>query len=193
MKKVFILSLIGGLFSGIFLSSCARTETGQQSFTDAPFFWENANIYFLLTDRFKNGDPSNDVNFNRSEQTAKLRGFEGGDIKGVIQKIQEGYFDKLGKFRRDHPSVGAGSHQMLQQKPYIFSRTFERNGYSDKVLVGMDLDKGRKKIAVKSLFPEGTELYDYYSDTFASVSDGEIKLDSDFQMALLGIKNRQEW
>ncbi len=560
MKKVFILSLIGGLFSGIFLSSCARTEAGQQPVTDAPFLWENANIYFLLTDRFKNGDPSNDLNFNRSEQTAKLRGFEGGDIKGVIQKIQEGYFDKLGitalwltpwfeqihgytdegtgktygyhgywtsdwtsmdpnfgteeelselvetahahgirilmdviinhtgpvtqqdpvwpeewvrtsptcsynsyestvtctlvenlpdirtesleavalppqllekwqqegrleqetrsleaffqrtayprtpryyiikwltdyirkygidgyrldtakhieeevwselgkeaqlafeswksenpngvlddnkffmvaevygygisggrnfsfgdrevdyfkhgihsminfefkqsalsnyeklfssysdmlngelagrgvvnylsshddaepfdqersnpleaasklllspgasqvyygdessreliiagtngdatlrgpmnweeiesntirkgfktfevlehyqklgRFRRDHPSVGAGSHQMLQQKPYIFSRTFEKNGYSDKVVVGLDLEKGRKKIAVKSLFPEGTELYDYYSDTFASVSNGEIMLDSDFHMALLGIK-----
>jgi alpha-amylase len=100
------------------------------------------------------------------------------------------HYQKLGKFRRDHPSVGAGSHQMLQQKPYIFSRTFERNAYSDIVLVGMDLDKGRKKIAVKSLFPEGTELYDYYSDTFTTVTEGVVNLDSDFQMALLGIKNR---
>lgn len=63
---------------------------------DAPFFWENANIYFALTDRFYNGDPSNDVNFNRSGETGKLRGFEGGDIKGVVQKIEEGYFDELG-------------------------------------------------------------------------------------------------
>lgn len=100
------------------------------------------------------------------------------------------HYQKLGKFRKDHPSVGAGSHQMLQKKPYIFSRTFERFAYKDQVVVGLDLDKGRKKIAVKSLFPDGTELYDYYSDTFATVSDGEIKLDSDFQMALLGIKNR---
>ncbi len=562
MRKIFIISVIGSLFIGIFLSSCTRSEAGQQSVTEAPFFWENANIYFLLTDRFKNGDPSNDLNFDRSGKTAKLRGFEGGDIKGVIQKIQEGYFNnlgitalwltpwfeqnhgstdegtgktygyhgywtsdwtsmdpnfgteeelaqlvetahafgirilmdviinhtgpvtqedpvwpeewvrtspackynsyestvsctlvenlpdirteslepaalppqllekwqkegrleqetseleaffqrtgyprapryyiikwltdyirkygidgyrldtakhieeevwselgkeaqlafeawkennpsgvlddqdffmvaevygygisggrnfsfgdrevdyfdhgihaminfefkqsaisnyeklfssysallngelsgygvlnyisshddgspfdnerikpieaasklllcpgasqvyygdessreliidgtngdatlrspmnweeiesnstrngfrthdiiehyqKLGKFRRDHPSVGAGKHQMLQQSPYIFSRTFERDGYTDQVVVGMDLDKGIKKISVKSLFHEGTELYDYYSDTFATVSKGEIKLDSDFQIALLGIKNR---
>lgn len=63
---------------------------------DTPFVWEGANLYFLLTDRFKNGDTTNDVNFDRNKETAKLRGFEGGDIKGVIQKIKEGYFNDLG-------------------------------------------------------------------------------------------------
>ncbi len=58
--------------------------------------WENANIYFLLTDRFLNGDPSNDINFDRTRQPAVMRGFQGGDIAGVIQKIEEGYFDALG-------------------------------------------------------------------------------------------------
>jgi alpha-amylase len=60
------------------------------------FVWEGANIYFLLTDRFNNGDTTNDVNFNRTKETGKLRGFEGGDIKGITQKIKEGYFCKLG-------------------------------------------------------------------------------------------------
>ena len=27
------------------------------------FVWEGANIYFLLTDRFNNGDTTNDINF----------------------------------------------------------------------------------------------------------------------------------
>ena len=63
---------------------------------ETPFVWEGANLYFLLTDRFNNGDPSNDVNFERNEEPGKLRGFEGGDIKGVIQKIEEGYFTNLG-------------------------------------------------------------------------------------------------
>ena len=63
---------------------------------DVPFVWEGANLYFLLTDRFYNGDPSNDINFNRDENPAMLRGFEGGDIKGVIQKIEDGYFTNLG-------------------------------------------------------------------------------------------------
>lgn len=61
-----------------------------------PFVWEGANVYFLLTDRFNNGDTSNDTNFGRTKTAAKLRGFEGGDIKGITQKIEEGYFDKLG-------------------------------------------------------------------------------------------------
>jgi alpha-amylase len=61
-----------------------------------PFVWDGANIYFLLTDRFNNGDASNDVNFSRTEETGVLRGFEGGDIKGVTQKIKEGYFTDLG-------------------------------------------------------------------------------------------------
>ena len=61
-----------------------------------PFVWEAANIYFLLTDRFNNGDTSNDINFDRTKETGKLRGFEGGDIKGVTQKIKEGYFTDLG-------------------------------------------------------------------------------------------------
>ncbi len=61
-----------------------------------PFLWEGANLYFLLTDRFNNGDSSNDINFNRTKETGKLRGFEGGDLKGVTQKIEEGYFSKLG-------------------------------------------------------------------------------------------------
>lgn len=79
------------------LTSC-ETKSKQQSLTQSkfPFVWENANIYFLLTDRFNNGNPDNDINFERNKQTGKLRGFKGGDIKGITKKIQEGYFTDLG-------------------------------------------------------------------------------------------------
>ena len=63
---------------------------------EVPFVWEGANLYFLLTDRFNNGDKSNDVNFDRSHNTGKLRGFEGGDLKGITQKINDNYFTDLG-------------------------------------------------------------------------------------------------
>jgi len=59
-------------------------------------FWKNATIYFLLTDRFYNGDKKNDSPFNRKKDGAVLRNFEGGDLKGITLKIKEGYFDKLG-------------------------------------------------------------------------------------------------
>lgn len=78
------------------LLSCAGPQKARQTAGKTPFLWENANMYFLLTDRFYNGNPANDVNFDRTAPTAKLRGFMGGDIKGITQKIEEGYFDQLG-------------------------------------------------------------------------------------------------
>ncbi|WGD35477.1 alpha-amylase family glycosyl hydrolase [Olleya sp. YS] len=68
----------------------------QKEEAQTPFVWEAANVYFLLTDRFNNGDKTNDVNYGRTKETAVLRGFEGGDLKGVTQKIEEGYFTNLG-------------------------------------------------------------------------------------------------
>lgn len=79
----------------ILLSACATSEK-EVAEKDKPFVWEGANLYFLLTDRFNNGTTDNDVNFERELPTGKLRGFEGGDIKGITQKIREGYFTDLG-------------------------------------------------------------------------------------------------
>jgi alpha-amylase len=97
MKKFRVLFLLllalVGCNSVVKKESQAVLEISEKS---APFMWEAANIYFLLTDRFNNGDPSNDVNFGRTKETAVLRGFEGGDIKGITQKINEGYFSDLG-------------------------------------------------------------------------------------------------
>ena len=94
MRKNLIYTLIS---LSIVLSSCSSTKNISMKETNkAPFIWEGANLYFLMTDRFNNGDPSKDINFNRNKTTGKLRGFEGGDIKGIIQKIDDGYFEQLG-------------------------------------------------------------------------------------------------
>jgi len=61
-----------------------------------PFLWENATVYFLVTDRFANGDKSNDLAYGRKADAAPLRGFMGGDFKGLTAKIKSGYFDDLG-------------------------------------------------------------------------------------------------
>ncbi|MFD1294532.1 alpha-amylase family glycosyl hydrolase [Lutibacter holmesii] len=79
------------------VSSCVPSKKEKVEVKAAtPFVWEGANIYFLLTDRFNNGNLENDINFNRNKETGVLRGFEGGDIAGITQKIEEGYFNKLG-------------------------------------------------------------------------------------------------
>lgn len=88
MKKVctlFVLCLLGTV----------QLMTAQVP-VKKPFSWEAATVYFLLTDRFQNGTTANDHNYNRTKPSGKLRGFEGGDLRGVIQKIDEGYFDALG-------------------------------------------------------------------------------------------------
>lgn len=68
------------------------------------FSWDNANVYFLLTDRFKNGNTSNDHAYNRGLDNSgnvinysnKTATFHGGDFKGITDKINEGYFNNLG-------------------------------------------------------------------------------------------------
>lgn len=91
IKKTIALLVITLFFCGN-----SNAQKKKNTSVKASFIWENANVYFLLTDRFNNGDTTNDHTFNRTKETGKLRGFEGGDIRGVIQKLDEGYFDKLG-------------------------------------------------------------------------------------------------
>jgi len=91
MKQIILI-----LLTTLTLFNCNENKEAKVEKPKTPFVWEGANIYFLLTDRFNNGDTLNDINFNRTEKTGKLRGFEGGDIKGITQKIKEGYFTNLG-------------------------------------------------------------------------------------------------
>lgn len=72
-----------------------QTAAGPTSADD--FTWDNATVYFLLTDRFNNGNKENDNSYERNDGlTNTVAAFQGGDFKGITQKINEGYFDKLG-------------------------------------------------------------------------------------------------
>jgi alpha-amylase len=61
-----------------------------------PFVWDNAIVYFLLTDRFNNANPANDLAYGRKADAAPLRGYMGGDLAGVTAKIRQGYFKEMG-------------------------------------------------------------------------------------------------
>lgn len=119
------------------------TETAQPSTNaEKPFVWEAANVYFLLTDRFNNGNPNNDINFNRTKESGKLRNFMGGDIKGITQKINEGYFSKLGVnaiwltpvVEQIHGSVDEGT-----------GNTYAFHGYWAKDWTNLDPNFGTKE------------------------------------------------
>ena len=60
------------------------------------FTWKNANMYFVLTDRFYNGDTSNDESYHRHRTAggSDVGTFHGGDIKGLTEKLD--YLDNLG-------------------------------------------------------------------------------------------------
>ncbi|NHM06746.1 alpha-amylase [Flavobacterium sp. CYK-4] len=96
MKKTFALLLIAfALNSPVSLAQNKKTKAAK-TVVKKPFVWEGANLYFLMTDRFFDGNPTKQTYFNRTKSTAKLRGFEGGNLRGIIEKLDEGYFDKLG-------------------------------------------------------------------------------------------------
>jgi cyclomaltodextrinase len=52
-------------------------------------------MYFLLVDRFYDKDTTNDKPINDPEVSPKAN-YMGGDFKGIISKIEDGYFNDLG-------------------------------------------------------------------------------------------------
>lgn len=61
-------------------------------------FWDNASVYFVLTDRFYNGNLNNDTSYGREKGSPSVAAdagkFFGGDIKGLTEKLD--YLDELG-------------------------------------------------------------------------------------------------
>ncbi len=60
-----------------------------------PFQWQDGILYYTFTDRFVDGDPSN----NKPIVDARIpheTNYQGGDFAGIQKKIDEGYFKTLG-------------------------------------------------------------------------------------------------
>lgn len=58
------------------------------------FSWNGALVYMVMTDRYRDGDPSNNAGVTPG---ADPRGdFQGGDLEGLRQSIAEGKLDQLG-------------------------------------------------------------------------------------------------
>ncbi|MEM1437361.1 MAG: alpha-amylase family glycosyl hydrolase [Pseudomonadota bacterium] len=96
--------------------------------------WANATIYFLLTDRFRNGDPSNDTAYGRQPDGDTLRSFMGGDIAGVIEKLEEGYFTDLGVDAIWTTPV----IEQIRQPYEEYGRSYSYHGYWPRDWTGVD-------------------------------------------------------
>ncbi|MGD8110786.1 alpha-amylase [Vibrio sp. TRT 17S01] len=75
---------------GLVLLAPVAPETPAPAFT-----YRNANIYFVMVDRFNNGDTQNDHSYGRKKDGKQEIGtFHGGDLKGIIDKLD--YIASLG-------------------------------------------------------------------------------------------------
>ncbi|HET6527691.1 MAG TPA: alpha-amylase family glycosyl hydrolase, partial [Balneolaceae bacterium] len=57
--------------------------------------WERTVMYFMMVDRFKNGNPANDEPVDDPDILPEAN-YYGGDLAGITQKIKDGYFERLG-------------------------------------------------------------------------------------------------
>ena len=96
--------------------SLSYTYQRTKAIDASTFSWDNATVYFMMTDRFRNGDTSNDHSYGREcpqsayntttqavttsscyTGYAKQEGtYRGGDLQGVLDKLNDGYFTDLG-------------------------------------------------------------------------------------------------
>lgn len=63
---------------------------GNESFT-----WDDAIIYSVMIDRFNDGNKENSIKVKHDSLSDKAN-YLGGDLEGLINKLEEGYFENLG-------------------------------------------------------------------------------------------------
>lgn len=80
--------------SGRELEGSFKIEVIDRALEEGDFYWDEAVIYFLLTDRFYNGDPSNDDPNGENYDTSHFETYHGGDLAGVTLKLD--YLKDLG-------------------------------------------------------------------------------------------------
>jgi alpha-amylase len=114
--KNLIILFIVAIFMGC--SSSHKNDDFKTS-SQGIFSYENATIYFAMTDRFYDGDKNNNNSFGRTtvdEKGSSLGTFNGGDFKGLTKKLKENYFKDLGinviwvsaPYEQAHGYIGGG-------------------------------------------------------------------------------------
>ncbi|WP_244834931.1 alpha-amylase family glycosyl hydrolase [Clostridium sp. BJN0001] len=88
------------------------------------------------------------------------------------------HFQKLGRFRNAHIAVGAGEHQKISDSPYTFSRVYDKDGKTDKVVCVLGAE-GKTEVDVSSVFSDGETLVDAYTGNTSKVKNGKVKFKAD--------------
>ena len=126
-KKVSAFLLSGLALGAIVAYTTTKSNNSGYEGDDLPFTWQNTNLYFVITDRFSNGDKSNDNSYGRPYKDSagyNAGTFHGGDFKGLTQKLD--YIRSLGvnaiwvssPVEQSHGWVGGGPMGMYQYYAY---------------------------------------------------------------------------
>jgi len=94
-------------------------ENSKQRYSS--FDWNTAFMYQLMTDRFKDGDSKN--NFSVADVGDSLK-WHGGDFQGIINKIEEDYFLKMGVNVIQISSPILNSHAATKDDNNLFSSSY---------------------------------------------------------------------
>ncbi len=103
--------------------------------TPGKFTWDNATVYFVMTDRFENGNPDNDNSYGRTKDGADEIGtFHGGDLVGLTERLD--HLEKLGvtaiwitaPYEQIHGWVGGGDKGDFKHYAYhgYYAQDFTR-------------------------------------------------------------------
>jgi glycosidase len=76
-----------GAFNSVVKADCSMCPAR------APIDWHDAMMYFIVIDRFSDGDTTNDQQVPGADYPGQ---YQGGDFKGIENQIEAGYFDDLG-------------------------------------------------------------------------------------------------
>ena len=136
MKQIIILFIMITLINSVALADSADS-------------WKDQILYFVLLDRFYDGNSQNNTNIDKKD----LQAFHGGDIAGLEQKL--GYLEELGitgiwvsPFLKNRPNAFFGQEAYHGYWPYDFFKIDERFGTKDELL---SLRKEMKKRDIRLL------------------------------------------
>ncbi len=128
------------------------------------------------------------------DETARPLGTYDDEEQNTRSDMNWGSFDqatfnvwkKLGTFRRDHPSIGAGTHTKLSDSPYTFARDYVDpvTGFEDNVIIAINAN-GTATFDVSDRFPDGHTIEDYYTGARQTVENGRVTFTADSEGIIL--------
>ncbi|EOR27795.1 alpha amylase [Clostridium sartagoforme AAU1] len=130
------------------------------------------------------GDESNRKASTNTITTAKDQPSRSDMNWDTLDQTVLSHWQKLGQFRSNHISIGAGTHKKLQDSPYIFSRTYTKNNINDKVIIATNLS-GETTINVSSIWENSTSIRDFYTGKKYTVKDNKITVNADINGVVL--------